>query len=104
MSTSITPTFPLFTATYTSPTNAPFTHTHQLPSLPTQSTAEKTAYLSTLRKAREELQDKINQELTKRMEEDIARVEAAVGSGGSAKGVDEGKEEENYGEEVVDED
>lgn len=90
----------LLTTTYTSPTNASFTHTLPIPSpsgAPTSS--EKSAYLSSLRKAREILQEKINQELTARMEEDLARV-AGEGTG---KGVDEGKEEENYGEEVVDE-
>lgn len=90
----------LLTATYTSPTNASFTHTLPIPSLSTTpTTSEKIAYLSSLRKAREILQEKINQELTARMEEDLSRVAGET----TVKGVDEGKEEENYGEEVVDE-
>ena len=45
------------------------------------------------------MQEQINTELTARMEEDKAR-EAGNGKGA----VDEAKEEDNYGEEVVEED
>lgn len=55
------------------------------------------------------MQESINKELTARMEEDNKLAAAAAASGeGKGKGkekdgVDENKEEENYGEEVVDE-
>jgi hypothetical protein len=60
------------------------------------------AYLGALRKATAELQERINAELTQRMEEDktrdiTGRSERGVKDGGE----DERKEEENYGEEVV---
>ncbi|TVY54668.1 hypothetical protein LCER1_G003646 [Lachnellula cervina] len=82
--------------TYNSPTNAPFTLTQPLPPHPTPS--NKTAYLSALRKATSQMQEEINKELTMRMEEDKAV--ASKGKGG----VDEAKEEDNYGEEVPEED
>jgi hypothetical protein len=52
------------------------------------------------------MQEQINKELTKRMEEDKAKEANGVngGSKAKAKGVDESKEEENYGEEVPEED
>lgn len=92
-------TFHLLSATYLSPANAPFTHNQKIVAPSTTSTKDKTAYLAELRKAREVLQEKINQDLTSRMEEDNVRAK-----GNLKKGVDEGKEEENYGEEVVEED
>jgi hypothetical protein len=100
MSTN-TSTAPIYnlTATYISTTNAPFTSTHALPIPSSTSTADRVAYLSSLRKATASLQETINSELTRRMEEDKATVE-----GGKAKADrDEGKDEEDYGEEVVDE-
>lgn len=50
------------------------------------------------------MQEKINQELTARMEEDKAR-EAENANGSKVNGgvIDEAKEEDNYGEEVVEE-
>jgi Cu2+-containing amine oxidase len=48
------------------------------------------------------MQETINKELTSRMEEDKAREAAATGITKS-KVVDEAKEEDNYGEEVVEE-
>ncbi|KAG4413715.1 hypothetical protein IFR04_013150 [Cadophora malorum] len=102
---------PAVTATYTSPTNPPFTHSTPLPSLQTNTssnssssaTAQKTQYLSALRQATSQLQEVINKELTARMEEDNARAAEGLYGKGKVKGVDENKEEENYGEEVVDE-
>jgi hypothetical protein len=91
----------VMTATYQSPTNEPFTHTHtHTLSAPTSDkTSEKSTYLNALRKATIEMQEEINKNLTARMEEDKAR------QGGAAKEkVDEAKEEDNYGEEVVEED
>lgn len=95
------PKYELLSATYTSPTNAPFTHEKKLPAPPTAKTIDRTAYLSALRKATAEMQEVINRELTSRMEEDKTR-EAATN--GKAKVVDDIKEEDNYGEEVVEED
>ncbi|KAI0099124.1 hypothetical protein GGR51DRAFT_565116 [Nemania sp. FL0031] len=79
----------------------------------------KTSYLRALRAATVALQDRINAELTARMEED-ARDAAAGGSGAGIAGkttqggtaaasaaaasVDEVAEEENYGEEMAEED
>ncbi|KAK0100763.1 hypothetical protein ONS95_007211 [Cadophora gregata] len=106
---------PALTATYSSPTNKPFTHSTSLPSLQlsessnsSPATAQKTQYLAALRQATSQMQEVINKELTARMEEDNARAATAVGENGDGKaklkGVDENKEEENYGEEVVEED
>jgi hypothetical protein len=92
---------PILSATYTSPTNAPFTLALPI-SAPIDNTnvESKTKYLSDLRQSVTSLQDQVNKELTARMEEDKAR-EAAAANG--AKMVDDEKEEENYGEEVVEE-
>ena len=70
---------------------------HQLPSNSTSSTEEKTNYLSVLRKSVIQLQGEVNEHLTAKMEEDKS-VQTAT-----TKGVDDRKEEENYGEEVEDE-
>jgi hypothetical protein len=92
---------PILSATYTSPTNAPFTLALPI-SAPIDNTnvESKTKYLSDLRQSVTSLQGQVNKELTARMEEDKAR-EAAAANG--AKMVDDEKEEENYGEEVVEE-
>jgi hypothetical protein len=51
------------------------------------------------------MQEQINKELTSRMEDDKAKeAEGANGVSKSRKGVDESKEEDNYGEEVPEED
>lgn len=92
---------PVLTATYNSPTNAAFKHEQPLQAPPTSSAKDRVAYLASLRKSTVELQERINKELTDRMEEDKAR---DVKGGAVAKGVDDKKEEENYGEEVVEED
>jgi hypothetical protein len=94
--------YELLSATYQSPTNESFTHTTQLPAPPTTNSTDRTSYLAALRKATAEMQETINKELTSRMEEDKAREAAAAGNTKS-KVVDEAKEEDNYGEEVVEE-
>ncbi|KAL1955247.1 hypothetical protein VTO42DRAFT_8906 [Malbranchea cinnamomea] len=63
----------------------------------------RTAYLSDLRKAVSALQNEINVYLTARMEED-AKVAQGKDGVGTRQRAQETKEEENYGEEVVDED
>jgi hypothetical protein len=92
----------LLSATYQSPTSESFTHTIKLPAPPTTKPTDRTSYLAVLRKATAEMQETINKELTSRMEEDKAREAAATGIT-KAKGLDEAKEEDNYGEEVVEE-
>lgn len=86
-------------ATYASPTNAPFTAAHDLPPPPSGTTnptvEDKTAYLAALRGAVATLQDEVNKELTQRMDEDKARE-----AGSASAAVDDAKEEENYGEEA----
>lgn len=94
-------TFQTLSATYKSPTNEPFVYSHKIPAPPSATTTDRTAYLAALRKAVAGLQESINTELTARMEEDKAREGA---TNGAKKGVDEAKEEDNYGEEVVEED
>ncbi|KAL1865143.1 hypothetical protein Daus18300_007269 [Diaporthe australafricana] len=91
------------TGTYSSPTNAPFTTTHELQAPPSgtanPTVPDKTKYLSDLRKAAAAMQDQVNKELTQRMEEDKAR---EAGKNGKPA-ADDAKEEENYGEEVQEE-
>ena len=81
-------------ASYNGPT-ASKTFAHTLPSAPasTESTQQKTQYLSALRKSVVQLQDEVNEFLTSKMVED--RVLAA----GLEGKVDEKKEEDMYGEE-----
>ena len=52
------------------------------------------------------MQEQINKELTARMEEDKAKEAEGLNgaSKATAKGADESKEEDNYGEEVPEED
>ncbi|KAI0020374.1 hypothetical protein F4780DRAFT_779498 [Xylariomycetidae sp. FL0641] len=109
-------TTPQLTATYFSPTNAPLAlASAPLPACPAAaadpSVEEKTAYLGALRRAVAALQERVNAELTARMEEDNRRAAAAAGAGAKGDdgkdknqvGVDEAAEEENYGEEVQEE-
>ncbi|MCJ1485651.1 hypothetical protein MMC06_005826 [Schaereria dolodes] len=71
---------------------------HALPAISvTPSTKEKTAYLSALRSSVVKLQDEVNEFLTTKMMEDRALASTNKGM------VNEKKEEENYGEEVMDE-
>lgn len=87
----------LLTATYASPTNAPFTITTAL-APPASGTAaptvpDKTAYLAALRTAAAGLQEQINKKLTQRMDEDNKTAAS------NKKALDDAKAEENYGEE-----
>jgi len=90
-----------FSVVYNSPTNEPFKQ-HV-----TITTSNKTMHLKELRQANSKLQTKINEALTVRMEEDKTRG-AQEGSTPAARqkkaGIDEAKEEDNYGEEVPEED
>jgi len=92
---------PTLSATYASPTSSPFTITQPIPASTDVTSNNPAAYLSSLRTAAASVQDDINKELTRRMEEDKAR-EAGSATGGVS--IDEAKEEENYGEEVVEDD
>ncbi|KAH8811558.1 hypothetical protein F5884DRAFT_749928 [Xylogone sp. PMI_703] len=100
--------YQILSASYQSPTSAAFTHIEKLPAPPSESPKDRTAYLAALRGAVGELQGKINKELTSRMEEDKAREaagqKAPTGAAGKGAVIDEAKEEDNYGEEVVEED
>jgi len=94
-------------ATYASPSNAPFAVQHNLPAPAADNIAERTAFLAGLRKAVLSTQEQVNKELTARMNDDKAHEAGAASSSPSKKrkpAVDEAKEEENYGEEVVEED
>lgn len=92
------------TASYTSPTNAPFTTSNALPAPASGTTnptvPDKTKYLSELRAATAVMQEQINKELTQRMDEDNKASSVAK----NGKLADDAKEEENYGEEVQEED
>ncbi|EPE07742.1 hypothetical protein F503_00464 [Ophiostoma piceae UAMH 11346] len=92
----------LFKAVYSAPGHESFTATHEVASEPASAsasseitTAAKTAHLAALRKAVKGAQDEINKELTARMVLDVKDGEAAAAAA---------KEEENYGEEMVEED
>lgn len=100
-----TPQHQMLSATYTSPTNQPFTHVQKLSAPPSDKSTDRTAYLGDLRKATAMMQELINKELTQRMEEDKAKEAEGVNgmSKAKAKDVDETKEEDNYGEEVPEE-
>ncbi|KAK4122580.1 hypothetical protein N657DRAFT_574807 [Parathielavia appendiculata] len=90
---------PTLFVTYTSATNAAFGV-----SLPLTAPADsKAQYLSKLRAHVASVQQRINRELTARMEEDKARESGASAANGVSKLVDDEKEEENYGEEAQEE-
>ena len=73
--------------------------TTPLPAVSDQpSTDDRIAYLEKLRDGVVQLQEDINRLLTSKMDEDKAKAAAA----GKKSTVDDAKEEENYGEEVVD--
>lgn len=88
-------------ADYAQPTEgSEKTFKHDLPQITAHSsTEERVVYLSALRTSAVHLQDEINNFLTLKMEQDKA---AAEGTGKS--GTDDAKDEENYGEEVVEDD
>jgi len=82
------------TATYTASAADSKVFEHPQTACPTTpSTEERTAYIATLRSNVSTLQDQVNAFLTKKMEEDKSAAVAAV---------NDEREEENYGEEVVD--
>ena len=82
-------------AVYSSPTGS-HSFEHTLKSLPADiSAADKTAYLSSLRASVTKLQADVNTFLTAKMEEDKATVSKESGK------IDDIKEEEYYGEEVL---
>jgi post-segregation antitoxin (ccd killing protein) len=92
-------------ASYSSPTNDFFSVTKQLPAPSSSAPAQRVTYLSSLRKAAASIQESINKELTQRMEEDNKKAASDAASKNTRQGgIDEGKEEENYGEEVAEED
>lgn len=88
-----------FSATYQSATNEPFSFSETFPVPDAKDVEKRTSYLASLRAAVVDTQDKINKELTARMDEDKAR----DGTGPRIPEMDEAKEEENYGEENVEE-
>lgn len=81
----------LLSASYKAPHDS-FRLDSQIPAPPTSSVEDKTTYLAALRLAAAQIQDDVNRELTQRMEKEKAK---------TASTVDDAKEEENYGEEVV---
>ena len=82
---------PALTASYASPTSSSQTFTAQLPALASPpSTADRVAYLAELASALKTMQKDVNEFLTQKMADD--------------KAADDAKDEETYGEEVVDED
>ncbi|OBT76125.1 hypothetical protein VF21_04877 [Pseudogymnoascus sp. 05NY08] len=91
-------------ATYNSATNPTFSHTAGIPFSTSNTTSERTSYLSALRSETSKLQDLINAELTTRMENDKAQQASDLATSAKKGVVDEIAEEENYGEEVVEED
>ncbi|EAA27008.1 hypothetical protein GE21DRAFT_3446 [Neurospora crassa] len=112
------PSTTTFTATYTNSTDLSpsFTLTKDVPTTTSthsstssssseeMTTSDRAKYLHELRQIAATFQDDINRELTQRMEEDNKRA-GQNGGGDQSKGKEaEAKEEENYGEEVVEED
>jgi hypothetical protein len=86
----------LLSATYTATSAEPQVFKRDLPACSENpSTEERTDYLSGLRSSVSQIQSDINVFLTKKMEEDNAKSEKNA--------VNDEKEEENYGEEVVEE-
>lgn len=86
----------VLSATYASPTTTQETFSSPLPALAAEpSTADRVAYLAALQTSLRDLQKDVNTFLTQKMEED-----KAAGPGKS----DDTKDEETYGEEVVEED
>ncbi|KAK4101389.1 hypothetical protein N658DRAFT_506978 [Parathielavia hyrcaniae] len=91
---------PTLSVAYSSAANAPFGVSLLLTAAPDN----KAQYLSELRAHVASVQQRVNRELTARMEEDKAREPGATAAnGGAAKAVDDEREEENYGEEMQEE-
>ncbi|CAK7265961.1 hypothetical protein SEPCBS119000_001778 [Sporothrix epigloea] len=92
---------PVLKAAYSAPDHEPFEASVELatPAPATDvSTADQTAFLAALRAAVAGVQDEVNRELTARM---VLDAEASTQTAADAAAQ---KEEQNYGEEVVDED
>jgi hypothetical protein len=86
-----TTTMPSLTATYTSPASSSQTFVSELPTMCSKpSTSDRVAYLSALSASLRKVQGEVNGFLTQKMADD--------------KAADDAKDEETYGEEVVDED
>jgi hypothetical protein len=86
-------TNPPLTATYTAPSAENKVFEFPLPACPkSPSTEERTASIAALRANVSTLQDQVNAFLTHKMEDDK----------NAAAAINDEKEEENYGEEVVD--
>ena len=84
------------TANYRAPGAPTRSFTQPLPACSrTPATEERTAHLSALHTSVGKMQDEVNAFLTQKMEEDKNV------AGGGADAMKEAKEEENYGEEVV---
>lgn len=95
---------PVLKAAYSAPNHESFVASQELSTAPvssamttTTSTADKTAYLAALRSAVTAVQDTVNKELTARM---VIDAQAAQQSAADAAAE---KEEQNYGEEVMEE-
>ncbi len=86
-----------FSVKYSSPTNDAFVLTEHLALPRPAAVQDKTHYLDQLRQAVSSMQENVNKELTRRMEED------KTGEGETRSAVDEAKDEDNYGEELVEE-
>lgn len=91
-------------ATYQSAANQGFSFSSSLPAISSAAVETRTKYLKDLRQAVLWIQEQVNKELTARMEEDNGRAAGTPSGQPRAAGVDEAKEEENYGEEVPEED
>ncbi|KAF2093163.1 hypothetical protein NA57DRAFT_48739 [Rhizodiscina lignyota] len=90
---------PHLEATYAGPDASDKSFSFPLPTLAASpSTSDRTAYLTALRSSVQSIQGQVNTFLTQKMGEEKANAAA----GGNR--VDDSKEEENYGEEVIDED
>jgi len=83
------------------PSSSHFSVVYDIPTPSSFSVAERTLYLMDLRATTELIQARVNEELTLLMEEDRAREAAATG-GAAVSAEDEAREEQNYGEEMVD--
>ncbi|EMD95917.1 hypothetical protein COCC4DRAFT_55438 [Bipolaris maydis ATCC 48331] len=82
---------PALTAAYASPTSPSHSFSSDLPALAAPpSTADRVAYLAALASALKSMQKDVNDFLTQKMADD--------------KAADDAKDEETYGEEVVDDD
>jgi hypothetical protein len=93
--TMASPTNDPLTAQYNSSASPSHTFSHDLPSCPTNPTTDlRITYLSSLRSGVSHLQGQVNTFLTQKMERDKNQT--------SQPTRDEEKEEENYGEEIID--